>query len=74
MPDRTENGAIARVVYDRQDSFDLHSGPYGYERVGFAIGDRVFWTGCAGSGMPGTSYEADKQLARDIVQRWNEAL
>jgi len=61
----------ARVVFERNDAFDMQSGPYGYERVGFAIGDRVFWTGCAGSGMPGGTYEADKALAKQIVERWN---
>jgi hypothetical protein len=61
----------ARMVYERQDGFDMQSGPYGFERVGFAIGDRVFWTGCAGSGMPGGTYEADKALAETVVERWN---
>lgn len=61
----------ARVVYERQDAYDMASGPHGYERVGFAIGDRVFWTGCAGSGLPGGSYEADKRLAEAVVARWN---
>lgn len=61
----------ARVVYERNDGFDMQAGPYGYERVGFSIGDRIFWTGCAGSGMPGTTFEADKALAEAIVARWN---
>lgn len=60
----------AKVVYERQDSFDMKSGPFGYERVGFAIGDRVFWCGCAGSGMPGGTYDDDKALAEQIVARW----
>ncbi len=62
---------FAQVVYERQDGFDMHSGPFGYERVGFRIGDRVFWVGCCGSGLPGTSYDADRQLAERIVARWN---
>jgi hypothetical protein len=62
---------IARVVYERQDGFDMQSGPYGYERVGFAIDDRVFWVGCAGSGIPGGSYAADKALAYAVVERFN---
>jgi hypothetical protein len=61
----------ARVVFERNDAFDMQSGPYGYERVGFAVGDRVFWTGCAGSGIPGGTYEADKALAAQIVERFN---
>jgi hypothetical protein len=61
----------ARIVYERNDGFDMQGGPFGYERVGFAIGDRVFWTGCAGSGMPGGTYETDKRLAETIVERWN---
>lgn len=63
----------AMVVYERQDAFDIQHGPYGFERVGFAIGNRVFWAGCAGSGMPGTTYEADKALAEAVVERWNRA-
>lgn len=62
----------ARIVYERQDAFDMQSGPYGYERVGFAIDDRVFWVGCAGSGLPGGTYEADKALAELIVARVNQ--
>lgn len=61
----------AQVIYERQDAFDLTHGPYGYERVGFRIGDRVFWVGCAGSGLPGGSYDADCRLAEAIVARWN---
>lgn len=61
----------ARVVYERNDAFDMHSGPFGYERVGFAIDDRVFWVGCAGSGLPGGTYDADKALAEQVVARFN---
>lgn len=61
----------ARVVYERNDAFDMQGGPYGYERVGFQIGDRVFWTGCAGSGLPGGTYAEDKALAEHVVTRWN---
>src|SRR6185436_9032574 len=43
----------------------------GYERVGFLIGDRVFWVGCTGSGMSNTGYEDDKRLAETVVARWN---
>lgn len=64
----------ARVVYERQDGFDMASGPFGYEKVGFAVGDRVFWTGCAGSGIPGGTYEADKALAEAVVERFNRHL
>lgn len=63
----------AEVVYERQDAFDMQSGPYGYERVGFKVGDRVFWTGCVGSHMPGGDFAADKRLAEEIVARWNAA-
>lgn len=61
----------AKVVYERQDGFDMASGPYGYVRVGFAIGDRVFWTGCAGSSLPAGQFEVDEMMAREIVARWN---
>jgi hypothetical protein len=62
----------AEVVFERQDGFDMQSGPYGYERVGFRIGSRVFWTGCAGSGMPASTYAEDRELAETIVARWND--
>lgn len=62
----------AEVVYERQDAFDMSAGPYGYERVGFKIGNRVWWVGICGSGLPGKEYEADRELATQIVKRWNE--
>lgn len=62
----------AQVVYERQDLFDMTHGPYGYERVGFRIGDRVTWMGCAGSGMPNCDLEHAVCLA--LVERWNAAL
>lgn len=64
----------AKVVYERQDAFDLHHGPYGYERVGFCIGERVFWTGCCGTGLQASyqQYETDKALAEEIVRCWND--
>ena len=67
------NDAIARVVYERQDGGDLHSGPASFDRVGFCIGDRVFWTGAAHTfnGSGGT-WVADKELAETIVARWNQ--
>jgi hypothetical protein len=61
----------ARLVVERNDAFDMQSGPYGYERIGFAIGERVFWTGCTGSGMPGGTYDADRALAELIIARFN---
>jgi hypothetical protein len=61
----------AKVVFERQDSFDMSSGPYGYEKIGFSIGDRVFWVGCCGSGMPQSNWKSDEHLARSIVERWN---
>jgi len=65
-------GVRAKVVYEREDAFDMRHGPYGYQRVGFCIGDRVFWVGCCGSGMPGSQYEQDKALAEEIVRCWND--
>lgn len=63
------NVTLAKVVYERQDGFDMRTGPFGYERVGFCIGDRVFWAGCTGSGLP--SHAKDVTLAEKIVARWN---
>ena len=65
-------GQEAQVVYERQDAYDMQSGPHGFERIGFRIGDRVFWVGCAGSGMPSDGvFERDHKLAETLVQRWN---
>ena len=61
----------AQVVHERHEGFDPQSGPWGSNRVGFRIGDRVFWTGCAGSHGGGQSYNLDAALAAEIVRRWN---
>jgi hypothetical protein len=63
----------AKVVYERQEAYDMKHGPWGYERVGVCIGDRVFWTGCSGSEMPVGTYDDDKRLAQQIAERWNGA-
>jgi hypothetical protein len=59
-----------KVVYERRDCFDEHSGGFGMERVGVLIDDRVFWTGQIV--YPNTTREAaqfsDAQtLAEDIA-------
>lgn len=65
----------ASVVRERQDGYDLQSGPFGYERVGFEIDGRVFWTGLTGSYAPGSeTFAADERLAQTIVARWNAAV
>ena len=61
----------ARVVYERDEAFNMSSGPYGYERVGFSIGGRVFWTGLSASHTANRTWEADKELAEKIVKAWN---
>ncbi len=63
----------ARVVYERDDNFDMHAGPFGFERVGFCIGNRVFWTGLSGSYVQTKTWDSDKALAEKIVRLWNEA-
>ncbi|MCL6443413.1 MAG: hypothetical protein K6T83_08155 [Alicyclobacillus sp.] len=32
-----------QVVYERSEDFDSHVGPYGHEKVGLRIEDRVIW-------------------------------
>lgn len=59
----------AQVVFERFDGFDPRNGPYGWEKVGFRINDRVFWVGCRGSEMP--DGDDDRELAQEIVRRWN---
>ena len=63
----------ARIVRERHESFDMYAGPFGYERVGFAIGDRVFWTGLSAShgGSDNATWKADVALAERIVALWN---
>lgn len=61
----------AKIVRERNDAYDMQSGPHGYERIGFEIGGRVFWTGLAGSYMDSPNWTDDKKLAEDIVDAWN---
>ena len=42
----------AQVVYERQESYDMAAGPYGYEKVGVRFNDRVIWLGMRGYGVP----------------------
>jgi hypothetical protein len=62
----------AQVLYEKQDTFDVHHGPCGFNRVGFRIGDRVFWTGI--ESWPGVNqtheYELAEAMAREVVTRW----
>jgi hypothetical protein len=63
----------AQVVYEREDSYCMGSGQFGYEKVGFRVGERVFWVGLAGAYVNGENYEADKKLATQIVERLRES-
>ena len=62
----------ANVVYERDEAFNMTSGPYGFERVGFSIGHRVFWTGLSASHTANRTWDEDKELAEKIVKAWNE--
>ena len=75
LGEETDDAAVqkrrAQVVHERHNGFDASSGPWEAARVGFRIGNRVFWTGCYSSpGTPG-SYDLDAALASEIVKRWN---
>lgn len=61
----------AELVRERQDAYDMATGPYGYQRVGFSVGGRVFWVGCCGTHMNNETWLADESLARSIVERLN---
>lgn len=63
----------AQVVYERDDGFDMKAGPFGYERVGFRIGSRVWWVGCTDSVSINKDFAEQVKLANEIVSRWNAA-
>ena len=60
----------AKVVYEKEEKYDLHVGPYGYERVGVLIEDRVIWLSCTGYGSITTANEYEKWegIAKNIVE------
>lgn len=61
----------AKVVWENYDGAHPN-GPYGYERVGFCIGERVFWTGTNWyPNSQSSNFPEAVELAREVVKRWN---
>lgn len=65
----------AGIVREDHEACDPQGGPWGWWRVGFRIGERVFWTGSGNSltsGEGGAFMEAEA-VAKEAVSRWNAA-
>lgn len=60
-----------QVVYEKHDQYDEHAGPYGSERIGVRIGDRVIWLGAItypwGNTAIQEEYENAKRLAKQLA-------
>lgn len=46
----------AQVVYETEESYEIHAGPHGYSKVGLLIDDRVIWLACSGYGTHTSLY------------------
>lgn len=64
----------SKVVYEKDQSFDMHTGPYGYERVGVLIEDRVIWLSCNGYGSPTSvdEYRKWEEISKKIATALNQ--
>lgn len=57
----------AQVVYEHDESFDMHVGPYGYSKVGVLIEDRVIWLACHYDTSTFENYLKWEGIAKKIV-------
>lgn len=57
----------AQVVYERDDMFDMQSGPYGYRRVGLRLEDRVIWLGLYCDANTYQDFLKWENIAKEIV-------
>lgn len=71
QPQTPSKRSVASIVRERNEAYDIHSGPHGYERIGFEIEGRVFWVGMSASYSDNKTWETDKALCEDMVWRWN---
>jgi len=73
----------SEVVYERDESFAMQTGPFGFEKVGVLFRDgpqcgRVIWLGVLywpRSDKDGTAleqYRHDEHLAKCLVDAWNK--
>lgn len=61
----------AQVVHEEQYGGDIQHGPALFTRVGFRIGEQVFWTGSAYYPHDdGHAFRKGEALAEEIVRRW----
>lgn len=62
----------AQVVYERHPYCDERSGPGEYGRIGFTIGDRVFWVDSFYfPGTPKATYDAAARFSEEVVTAFN---
>ena len=64
----------AQVVYETEESYEIHAGPHGYSKVGVLIDDRVIWLACSGYGMHTSveEYRKWQEVANKIVTALNQ--
>ncbi len=63
---------FARLVFEKSSGFHESAGPWEGGRIGFSIGDRVFWTDSYSFPGDSTASHAEKvAFAHEIVVRLN---
>lgn len=62
-----------QVVYERKDSYDINSGPFGYVKVGFRYEDEITWMAVCGSYLDNKKFGAQEEFVKELVDRWNAA-
>jgi hypothetical protein len=72
MSDARDWTLEGQVMFERSTRYHESSGPYEGGRVGFRIGDRVFWTDAyCFPGDTNDQYAAKVAFAAEIVRRLN---
>lgn len=62
---------LMKVVYERKDSYDIQSGPFGYVKVGFLWRDEVTWFDLCGSYYNNEKFAEREKFVKELVRRWN---
>ena len=66
-----KSGNEMQVVYERKDSYDISSGPFGYVKVGFRYKDEITWMDVCGSYFDNKSFADREAFVKELVSRWN---
>jgi hypothetical protein len=67
-----EMGDGMQVVYERKDSYDINSGPFGYVKVGFRWKDEITWFDVHGSYFDNKMFTEREAFVKELVRRWNK--